>query len=130
MERTAAAKGFPVNHPAREALANTYSRALVSMHKMPRIWTEYLEFMVDQKYVTRTRRAFDKALMALPVTQHDRIWVIYLKFISQPGIPVETAARVRWLFGWEKNLPTPFDFGHLINDLHRLENILIKVKIY
>ena len=36
------------------------------------------EFMVDQGLVTRTRRAFDRALCALPITQHERIWQIYL----------------------------------------------------
>ncbi len=29
-----------------EALNNTYQRALVSMHKMPRIWLEYLVSLV------------------------------------------------------------------------------------
>ncbi len=36
------------------------------------------EFMVEQGLVTRTRRAFDRALCALPITQHERIWQIYL----------------------------------------------------
>ena len=76
------------------ALNNTFERALISMYKMPGIWIEYLEFLVSQGFITRTRRAFDRALMALPVTQHDRIWVLYLKFASQEGIPVETTTRV------------------------------------
>jgi len=87
-------RSSPINHPDVDSLNSTYERALVSMHKMPRIWMEYLEFLVQQKLVTRTRRAFDRALMALPVTQHDRIWVLYLRFINQPGIPAETAVRV------------------------------------
>ncbi len=53
-----------------------------------------------QKLVTRTRRTFDRALMSLAVTQHERVWPIYLKFISQPGIPVETAIRVRLAWIW------------------------------
>lgn len=73
---------------------NTFERALISMHKMPRIWLEYLEFLVRQHLITRSRRTFDKALMALPVTQHERVWVLYLEFIGQPGIPVDTAMRV------------------------------------
>ena len=44
--------------------------------------------------MTRTRRAFDRALAALPVTQHDRIWPLFLRFIGQPGMPPETAVRV------------------------------------
>lgn len=34
--------------------------------------------MVEQGLMTRTRRAFDRALCALPITQHERIWQIYL----------------------------------------------------
>lgn len=41
-------RGLAISHPGVEALNNTYERALVSMHKMPRIWLEYLEFLVDQ----------------------------------------------------------------------------------
>jgi pre-mRNA-splicing factor SYF1 len=93
-ERRDAVSGLPINHPDIDALNNVYERSLVSMHKMPRIWCDYLAFLTTQKLVTRTRRAFDRALQALPVTQHDRIWVLYLRFITQPKIPVETAVRV------------------------------------
>jgi len=62
---------------------------------MPRIWTDYLSFLTTQQsLITRTRRAFDRALISLPITQHDRIWVLYLTFINQPAIPTETAVRV------------------------------------
>lgn len=36
------------------------------------------EFLVEQGLITRARRAFDRALCALPITQHERIWQIYL----------------------------------------------------
>ena len=78
----------------QEALNNCYERALVTMHKMPRIWIEYIDSLIEQGYVTRTRRALDRALAALPVTQHDRLWIIYLKFVTQPDIPMDTAFRV------------------------------------
>lgn len=54
----------------------------------------YLVSLTEQKLVTRTRRTFDRALCALPVTQHDRIWEPYLVFVSQRGIPIETSLRV------------------------------------
>lgn len=54
----------------------------------------YLVSLTQQKLVTRTRRTFDRALCALPVTQHDRIWEPYLVFVSQRGIPIETSLRV------------------------------------
>jgi hypothetical protein len=46
--------------------------------QMPRIWLDYLELLMETGTITVTRRAFDRALAALPVTQHDRIWVLYL----------------------------------------------------
>lgn len=54
----------------------------------------YLQSLIRQKLVTRTRRVFDRALCALPVTQHDRIWELYLSFVSQEGFPIETSLRV------------------------------------
>ena len=81
-ERRAAVRGLPLNHPAVEGLNNTYERALVSMHKMPRVWVEYLELLMSQQKLTHTRHVFDRCLCSLPITQHDRIWALYL--VSEP----------------------------------------------
>jgi pre-mRNA-splicing factor SYF1 len=47
---------------------------------MPRIWIMYLAHLTKQCKLTQTRRTFDDALRALPLTQHDRIWPLYLSF--------------------------------------------------
>jgi pre-mRNA-splicing factor SYF1 len=61
---------------------------------MPRIWLDYCQFLMDQCKITRTRRVFDRAIRALPITQHNRIWLLYIKFVtSYPEIP-DTATRV------------------------------------
>uniref|UniRef100_A0A7N0UZS8 Pre-mRNA-splicing factor SYF1 n=1 Tax=Kalanchoe fedtschenkoi TaxID=63787 RepID=A0A7N0UZS8_KALFE len=93
-ERLEAVRNLPVTHSKYDSLNNTFERALVTMHKMPRIWILYLQSLTRQKLVTRTRRTFDRALCALPVTQHDRIWEHYLVFVSQRGVPIETSLRV------------------------------------
>lgn len=59
---------------------------------MPRIWLDYLEFLMSQPCLTKTRRTFDRALRALPVTQHSRIWEVYTKFAEKAG--GETTIRV------------------------------------
>lgn len=87
-------RGLPITHWRYENLNNTFERALVTMHRMPRIWIMYLQVLTEQKFLTRTRRTFDRALCSLPVTQHDRIWEPYLQFVSQKGVPVETSLRV------------------------------------
>ncbi|XP_034477474.1 pre-mRNA-splicing factor syf1 homolog isoform X2 [Drosophila innubila] len=79
--------------PMYEQVNNTFERALVFMHKMPRIWMDYGVFMSSQCRITRTRHVFDRALRALPITQHGRIWPLYLKFVQRYEMP-ETALRV------------------------------------
>ncbi|GAO19794.1 hypothetical protein UVI_02064070 [Ustilaginoidea virens] len=49
---------------------------------MPRIWEMYLQFLSRQPKITFIRRAFDRALRALPITQHNRIWTLYLPFAN------------------------------------------------
>lgn len=69
-----------------------FERALVLLNKMPVIWEMYLSFLLRQPLVTKTRRAFDRALRALPVTQHNRIWKLYKRFANSAG--GETAVRI------------------------------------
>jgi len=54
---------------------------------------DYCTFLTDQNKITRTRKVFDRALRALPVTQHHRIWPLYLAFVKKHNIP-ETGVRV------------------------------------
>lgn len=93
-ERLDLVRPLPISHHLYDSLNNTFERALVMMHKMPRIWIMYLTSLTEQRLLTRARRAFDRALRALPVTQHDRIWSPYLALVSLPGVPVETSLRI------------------------------------
>ncbi|XP_075666644.1 uncharacterized protein LOC142636340 [Castanea sativa] len=93
-ERLDLVRNLPISHSQYNTLNNTFERALVTMHKMPRIWIMYLQTLTHQKLVTQTRRTFDRALCALPVTQHERVWEPYLIFASQKGVPIETSLRV------------------------------------
>lgn len=93
-ERLELVRNLPINHALYQTLNNTFERALATMHKMPRIWIMYLQSLTRQKLISKTRHTFDRALCALPVTQHDRIWEHYLVFVSQKGVPVETSLRV------------------------------------
>lgn len=86
--------GKQLDDPLYEDVNNCYERSFVFMHLMPRIWIEYCTLLDRQLFITRTRRAFDKALEALPITQHSRIWPHYIKFIKCSRVPVETAIRV------------------------------------
>ncbi|XP_058026440.1 pre-mRNA-splicing factor SYF1 [Ahaetulla prasina] len=92
-QRRKQVKSKCVTDSCYEEVNNCHERALVFMHKMPRIWLDYCQFLMDQCRITRTRRTFDRALRALPITQHHRIWPLYLKFVRLYPLP-ETAVRV------------------------------------
>ncbi|KAI9500863.1 hypothetical protein BX070DRAFT_228983 [Coemansia spiralis] len=87
-------------HAEYEKVNLCFERALLHLHTMPRLWLRYLRFLMGQADVTRTRRTFDRALRALPVTQHMRVWQRYLKFARRVG--GESSKRIyhRYLKMW------------------------------
>ncbi|KAI7898122.1 uncharacterized protein BX663DRAFT_525797 [Cokeromyces recurvatus] len=74
-----------------------YERALVLLNKMPRIWLDYLSLLTTLPMITRTRRAFDNALRALPVSQHKRVWELYLQFAKAAGGETSIHIQRRYL---------------------------------
>lgn len=71
----------PAKYAQQYASVNAlFERALVLLHKFPRIWEMYLSFLTRQPLVAATRRAFDRALRSLPITQHTRVWKLYIPF--------------------------------------------------
>ncbi len=83
----------PARHVTEFQKVNAlFERALVLLNKMPRIWEMYLTFLCQQPLVTFTRRTFDRALRALPLTQHQRVWKLYRPFANSAG--GDTAVRI------------------------------------
>ena len=79
-------KRSPVKHQAEFLKVNAlFERAVVLLNKMPVIWEMYLSFLLRQPLVTSTRKTFDRALRALPITQHNRIWKLYRSFANTVG---------------------------------------------
>ncbi|KAJ3211454.1 pre-mRNA-splicing factor syf1 [Entophlyctis luteolus] len=75
----------PMHDPEYANINSMFERALVLCNKHPVIWLMYSRFLMHQPCPTRTRRCFDRALRALPITQHPRIWDLYLRFASRCG---------------------------------------------
>jgi pre-mRNA-splicing factor SYF1 len=77
-----------------------YERCLEYMRRMPRVWLDYCGFLMKQRKVSMTRRAFDRALQSLPISQHYRVWELYLTFAKaiEPKCPV-SAGRI-WKRYW------------------------------
>ena len=89
-----------------DTIERAFEQCLMRLHKMPRLWMDYLQFFqLHSSNVTSIRRLFNRALEALPVTQHDKIWTLYLQWLTQGlsdhkttshimEIPSETIMRV------------------------------------
>lgn len=76
-----------------ELLVQTYERALAFMNKMPRIWLDYCQLLISLKKGTATRKAFDRALQALPITQHKDMWKAFITWAKDFGV-MQTTIRV------------------------------------
>jgi pre-mRNA-splicing factor SYF1 len=81
-----------------KTLVGAYERALLSCSKFPRIWLDYLACLRKMGLGSEVRRAFDRCLMALPITQHHHVWPEYVAWASDFGV-VEAAviAHRRWV---------------------------------
>ena len=51
------ARGRAITDPVYEEVNNCYERALVFMHKMPRIWMDYLVFLTSQNKIFQSLTA-------------------------------------------------------------------------
>ncbi|EXJ55878.1 pre-mRNA-splicing factor syf1 [Cladophialophora yegresii CBS 114405] len=118
-------KKNPVRYKAEYNKVNAlFERALILLNKMPVIWEMYLTFLLRQPYVTKTRRTFDRALRALPVTQHNRIWKLYKSFANSAG--GDTAVKI-----WKRYVQIhPEDMEDFIDLLIETGHYLEAVKRY
>eukprot|EP01035_Chromulina_nebulosa_P019107 gene19107-24941_t len=59
---------------------------------MPRIWINYCNFLSQTNKGTQTRRTFDRAIKALPITQHQEVWDNYINWTKSFGV-IETTVK-------------------------------------
>ncbi|KDO33541.1 hypothetical protein SPRG_19174 [Saprolegnia parasitica CBS 223.65] len=124
-------RGLRIDAPEYNDLRQLYEDALVHLHKMPRIWLNYTALLRTLRLGTATRRVFDRALRALPITQHKRIWGPYLEFVHEQGVhqtaiavyrrylmlePTGREAYVRYLQSIEQYEEASVQLVQLIND--------------
>ncbi|KAF2672213.1 pre-mRNA-splicing factor syf1 [Microthyrium microscopicum] len=107
----------PAKYAAHFVKVNSlFERALVLLNKMPKVWEMYLTFLMQQPLVTTTRRTFDRALRALPITQHNRIWALYRPFANSAS--GETAVKI-WRRYMQIHPEHAEDFIELLVDMRK-----------
>jgi tetratricopeptide (TPR) repeat protein len=65
------------SHNHYKLTQSAFERALVRLHKMPKLWLMYAAFVSlydPLRDPTTVRRVYDRALVALPASQHERVW--------------------------------------------------------
>ena len=88
----------PAAHGEEYAKVNTlFERALILLNKMPKIWEMFLSFLMQQPLITLTRHTFDRALRALPLTQHNRIWALFRPFALSASGPTALGIWKRYM---------------------------------
>jgi len=102
-------------HSVHSKVNDSFEPSLTLLIKMPMIWMDYLSFLLNQCLLTKTRRTFDRALRALPLTHHNRVWPPCLPFAhSTSG---ETALRILKRYmqvhpeDAEESIEPPVDIG-------------------
>ncbi|KAH3673260.1 hypothetical protein WICMUC_003719 [Wickerhamomyces mucosus] len=71
--------------------------ALSHLNKMPMLWIKYLEFLIPQPDIRLTIRTFNTSLRTLPLTQHDKIWKLFLEFGDELGGSIGSSIYSRYL---------------------------------
>ncbi|KAK5673439.1 pre-mRNA-splicing factor syf1 [Batrachochytrium dendrobatidis] len=99
--KTGLRKPYKVFTPAHKEwliINGCFEKSLALCNKFPVIWLAYCRFLMHQPTrLTFTRRTFDRALKALPTSQHKRIWPLYLEFAQQVGGEICVRSWLRFL---------------------------------
>lgn len=78
------------HHRRYRGTVSAYERSLVRCNKYPRIWLSYAAYVVRHDPMcspTNVRRLYDRALLALPATQHQKVWDEYLCWATGGVVP-------------------------------------------
>ncbi|KAG8347853.1 hypothetical protein ERJ75_000764900 [Trypanosoma vivax] len=83
------------------SVRDIYDRAVEKLPMMPLLWTSFIEFVMDEATpprITLTRHVIIRALRALPLTQHHRVWKLAKQWARRPYVPTATATYLWRLF--------------------------------
>ncbi|ODQ58199.1 hypothetical protein WICANDRAFT_34359 [Wickerhamomyces anomalus NRRL Y-366-8] len=103
---------------------NEFEKSLYLLNKMPMLWVKYLQFLLLQEDVTFIRRKFTEALRMLPVTQHQKIWPLYLEFADSVGGLTGSKIYLKYL------IFNPDDIELVLNRLIQFKDIKNSITVF
>ena len=81
-EREYVKKNYRLPNPHYEDVNKIHEQSLIYMLKMPMIWVNYIQFLMEQNLITKTKIVFNRALQMLPITQHNKIWDVFIPWVE------------------------------------------------
>ena len=81
-EREYVEENYNIPNIHYDEINKIHEQALIYMMKMPTIWINYIQFLIEQNLVTKTKIVFNKALQMLPITQHKKLWDFYIPWLE------------------------------------------------
>jgi pre-mRNA-splicing factor SYF1 len=93
------------------------------------MWINYCKLLIHLKKGTATRKAFDRALRALPVTQHEELWGVYVEWARTFGVPETGKAVLRRYLMFEPSYREPYiewclDHGEVLEAIRQLKALV------
>ncbi|KAL0245364.1 hypothetical protein GEMRC1_009443 [Eukaryota sp. GEM-RC1] len=111
--------------PQWNLIFDSFEQCLKYMSRMPVIWEMYLRVLMQSKRITLTRNSFNRSLRSLPLTQHYRIWPLFLEFSQLPHIPTQTTRLiVKRYLQYDSDMDVALDFFKKTGNFLELFNFL------
>ena len=82
-ESTIISRNLPNNHPFLSRTLDNFERCAKLFGKFPRVWTMYAEFTESIGRLSKCREVLNRGLVSLPISQHDKIWPVYISFAEK-----------------------------------------------
>jgi pre-mRNA-splicing factor SYF1 len=95
MERVLAARPR-IDSKALQGIIAVFERCLQFMFRMPRVWIDYYSFLLRTWQLKAARLVLSRALKALPMTLHSRIWEVALEFVGKTYRLLPKTAMSLW----------------------------------
>ncbi|KAG7859851.1 hypothetical protein KL919_002556 [Ogataea angusta] len=112
-----------------EVLIKAYEHCLSNLSEFPVLWERFLVFLIenlDQLDISYVRRRFNEALQSLTVSQHFRIWRVFIRFADIVGGRTSFAVYRRY-FEFRAKLA---DYSDLFADLPDLDTVIDKLVLH
>jgi pre-mRNA-splicing factor SYF1 len=82
-ESTIICQNLPREHVFVQETLQSFERCAKLYSKYPRVWGMYTEFAESVGLLSKAREVLDRGLVSLPISQHQKLWSLYIDFAER-----------------------------------------------